>query len=273
MNTMAYDPVLLTIIIFLLCIFTSPIQSAQSRTINVWPKPTTFTWPQPTAHLLSSNFTITSPTHLYLSPAVDRYLHLIISEHYRPLVAPSSVHLDTSAPPLHTLSITISDLTAQLHHGVDETYSLTVPSNGGSANITAKTVWGAMRGLETFSQLVWGNPSTVAVGLYVWDSPLFAHRGLMLDTSRNYYGVEDILRTIKAMSENKMNVFHWHITDSHSFPLVVPLEPQLAAKGSYGSDMQYSPAEVARIVEFGFEHGVRVLPEIDSPGLISPPCK
>lgn len=88
----------------------------------------------------------------------------------------------------------------------------------------------------------------------------------MLDTSRNYYGVEHILRTIEAMSMNKLNVFHWHITDSHSFPLVVPSEPELAAKGAYGDDMQYSPEDVRRIVEFGMEHGVRVLPEIDSPG-------
>ncbi|OMO57999.1 hypothetical protein CCACVL1_25624 [Corchorus capsularis] len=123
-----------------------------------------------------------------------------------------------------------------------------------------------MRGLETFSQLVWGNPTAVPVGVYVWDSPLFAYRGLMLDTSRNYYEVEDILRTIEAMSANKLNVFHWHVTDSHSFPLMVPSEPELAAKGSYGPDMIYSPADVAKIVQFGLEHGVRILPEIDSPG-------
>lgn len=106
----------------------------------------------------------------------------------------------------------------------------------------------------------------VAVGVYVWDAPLFGHRGVMLDTSRNYYPVKDILRTIGAMSANKLNVFHWHITDSHSFPLVLPSEPDLAAKGSYGPDMQYSPNDIKTIVQFGLEHGVRVLPEIDSPG-------
>jgi hexosaminidase len=70
------------------------------------------------------------------------------------------------------------------------------------------------------------------------------------------------------MSANKLNVFHWHITDSHSFPLVLPSEPALADKGSYGNDMLYSPADVATIVRFGLEHGVRVLPEIDSPGIL-----
>lgn len=106
----------------------------------------------------------------------------------------------------------------------------------------------------------------MAVGLYVSDAPIFGHRGVLLDTSRNYYEVDDILRTIGAMSANKLNVFHWHVTDSHSFPLVLPTEPNLAGKGSYGPEMQYTPADVSKIVQFGLEHGVRVVPEIDSPG-------
>ncbi|KAI8026012.1 Beta-hexosaminidase 2 [Camellia lanceoleosa] len=56
--------------------------------------------------------------------------------------------------------------------------------------------------------------------------------------------------------------FHWHITNLQSFPLVLPSEPDLAEKGSYGAEIQYSPKDVKRIVEFGLEHGVRVLPEI-----------
>lgn len=91
----------------------------------------------------------------------------------------------------------------------------------------------------------------------------------MLDTSRNYYGVDDILRTISAMSQNKMNVFHWHVTDSQSFPLVLPSQPELAGKGSYGDDMQYSVDDVKKIVEFGLDYGVRVIPEIDTPGTLT----
>lgn len=123
-----------------------------------------------------------------------------------------------------------------------------------------------MRGLETFSQLVYGDPTRVAAGLFISDAPLFPHRGVVLDTSRNFYAVEDLLRLIKAISMNKMNVFHWHITDSHSFPLVVQSEPELAGRGAYGEEMKYSPEDVGKLVEFGLQHGVRVLPEIDMPG-------
>ncbi|KAM7269620.1 hypothetical protein ACFE04_025117 [Oxalis oulophora] len=245
-----------------------PLLTSATTSINVWPKPTTFTWPQPQqATHLSPTFTITAPTtNPYLSAAVTRYLRQILSEHHRPLVPPS-VNLSTSTP-LRTLTITVINLSTPLHHGVNESYTLIIPSTGVSATLIAETPWGAMRGLETFSQLVWWEAHSlrVAAGLYVVDAPLFEHRGVLLDTSRNFYGVEDILRTIKAMSANKLNVFHWHITDSHSFPLVLPSEPELAAKGSYGSDMQYSAADVANIVRFGLEHGVRVMPEIDTPG-------
>ncbi|KAG0481660.1 hypothetical protein HPP92_012518 [Vanilla planifolia] len=36
--------------------------------------------------------------------------------------------------------------------------------------------------------------------------------------------------------------------------------------GSYGSNMLYSPKDVRDLVDFGLSHGVRIVPEIDSPG-------
>ncbi|XP_042479799.1 beta-hexosaminidase 2-like [Macadamia integrifolia] len=250
-----------------LCV-TTEISTVEAQ-INVWPKPRNISWPHPQATILSPTFTIFLPPplniHPYLSPAAARYHSLILSEHYNPIVTPS-INLTTTNLPLQILTLSVTDPSAPLYHGVDESYTLTIPTIGSSANLTAITVWGAMRGLETFSQLVWGNPPRVATGLDIWDAPLFGHRGVLLDTARNYYGVGDIMRTIQAMSYNKLNVFHWHITDSQSFPLVLPLEPELAGKGSYGPGMQYSPEYVKMIVEFGLQNGVRVMPEIDAPG-------
>ncbi|XP_074264530.1 beta-hexosaminidase 2-like [Silene latifolia] len=257
----------------LLTLFFSYFIQAQSSSssllshVNVWPKPRKFVWSPPNSAVLSREFTINSNNHRHLAAAVARYQHQIRTDRHVPLLNPP----ETSFPPstlLSELKVRVADLTAALQHGVDESYNLTVPT-AGPAILEARTPWGAMRGLETFSQLVWCEslhaPCRVAVGVEIWDEPLFGHRGLLLDTSRNYYGVEDILRTIKAMSANKLNVFHWHITDSHSFPLLLPSDPELAIRGSYGPFMQYTPADVARIVEFGFDHGVRVVPEIDAP--------
>ncbi|KAJ4723761.1 Beta-hexosaminidase [Melia azedarach] len=272
MSTFFSNNLMLPLLIFFLITSFSPphlLPSVQSAAVNVWPKPCQFSWPKPHhATLLSPTFKITSPPHPHLSSAVRRYHHLIITEHHRPLISPSVNFTPSSHPPLRSLHITVHDLLAPLHHGVNESYTLSIARENflTTAKLTAQTAWGAMRGLETFSQMVWGRPSRVAVGIYIWDDPIFPHRGLLLDTSRNYYGVGDIMRTISAMSANKMNVFHWHITDSQSFPLVLPSEPELAAKGSYGPEMQYSPEDVKKIVEFGLDHGVRVIPEIDAPG-------
>ncbi|XP_076935454.1 beta-hexosaminidase 2-like [Bidens hawaiensis] len=230
--------------------------------MNIWPTPRSLTWTSPHAILLSTSFTINSPSHRYLTPAVNRYLRQILTTHYTPLLPPT-LNL-TVTPPLQTLTISVDDVTAPLSPSVNESYTLTVTSH--SATMTSATVWGAMRGLETFSQLIWGDPTRIASGLVVTDWPVFEHRGVMLDTGRNYYPVEDLIRLIGSMSANKLNVFHWHLTDSQSFPLVLESEPGLAGNGSYGSGMEYSREDVERVVEFGLEHGVRIVPEIDMPG-------
>lgn len=243
--------------------------SAVHSQIDVWPKPRNVSWPTPQSSLLSPSFRILSPRHPHLRHAVRRYLRLVLTERHRPL-RPPSANLTTRSPPLKTLTLTISDLSAPLQHGVDESYSLSIPSGGSAAYLRAETAWGAMRGLETVSQLVWwegGGRRRVARGVAVWDAPLMRHRGLLVDTARSFYGVRDLERAIEAMAMNKMNVFHWHLTDSQAFPVVVESEPELARKGAYGAEMVYTAEDVRRVVEAGLRNGVRVVPEIDTPGM------
>lgn len=242
--------------------------------IHVWPKPVHVSWPvpappRPAAAFLSPSFRILppSPRHRHLHRAAARYARLVLTERHRPLV-PRSPGPSPSHPLLRALAVSVADLSAPLHHGVDESYTLSIPPPGAGtvASLAAQTPWGAMRGLETFSQMVWGDHPAVPVGINISDSPLFPHRGLLLDTSRNFYPVPDILRTLGAMAANKLNVFHWHITDSHSFPILLPSEPELARKGSYGRDMIYSPADVRWVVDYAMSRGIRVIPEFDAPG-------
>jgi hexosaminidase len=65
----------------------------------------------------------------------------------------------------------------------------------GTAAIEAETVWGALRGVETFSQLIWNNDNyeidSGPLHFYINattinDYPRFSHRGLMIDTGNKY---------------------------------------------------------------------------------------
>lgn len=155
--------------------------------------------------------------------------------------------------------------------GYDESYSLNVSPDGGDvkAFIKSKTFYGARNALETLSQLIAydniRNEFLVVGSLSITDAPKYTHRGLTLDTSRNFFSVESIKRTIEGMAMVKLNTFHWHMTDSHSFPLVLKSHPEFSRLGAYSPSKVYSPEDITDIVRFARARGVRVLPEFDAP--------
>lgn len=88
----------------------------------------------------------------------------------------------------------------------------------------------------------------------------------MVDTSRHYYPVDFILHTIDALAYNKMNVFHWHVLDADSFPIVSLVYPELSLKGAYSQNAIYTPNDVNLIIKYAGQRGVRVVIEFDIPG-------
>lgn len=129
--------------------------------------------------------------------------------------------------------------------------------------------FGARNALETLSQLIvfdnlYGDLK-IAYDVYINDEPAFKHRGILLDTSRNYMDKKSILKTIEAMAMSKLNTFHWHITDSQSFPYVSRTWPKFSKYGSYAPDKIYTEEDIKEIVKYGLVRGVRVLPEFDAP--------
>lgn len=92
-----------------------------------------------------------------------------------------------------------------------------------------------------------------------------SYRGLMLDTSRHFFSVDAIKRTLVGMSHSKLNRFHWHLTDSQSFPFVSKYYPELAKYGAYSSSEIYTHDDVRDIVNFAQVRGIQIIPEIDAP--------
>lgn len=76
---------------------------------------------------------------------------------------------------------------------------------------------------------------------------------------------DSILRTITGMGMSKLNTLHWHITDSHSFPIVSKTWPKMSQYGAYSREKTYTENDVQEIINFGLLNGVRILPEFDAP--------
>ncbi|ORX45846.1 hypothetical protein DM01DRAFT_300867 [Hesseltinella vesiculosa] len=217
---------------------------------------------------LASNFKITGASNANVQDAANRYLRLIHKEQWSP-VSPVAKKVNiTTTQALTGLSLNVKDNAATLDAGVDESYALNVPSNGGQASLAAATWVGALRGLETFSQLVTSTGKKGGLVVHtanITDAPTYEHRGVMLDTSRNWFPVQDIYRTLDAMSYNKMNVFHWHATDSQSWPLYYKSHPELSQNGAYTPAEVYHPQDVQNIIRYAHSRGIRVILEIDNP--------
>ncbi|HJQ31304.1 MAG TPA: family 20 glycosylhydrolase [Pyrinomonadaceae bacterium] len=147
--------------------------------------------------------------------------------------------------------------------GQDESYVLEVSER--QAFVNSATVVGALRGMETFLQLL----SADAGGYYVpeariSDAPRFPWRGLLIDAGRHFEPVEVIKRNLDGMAAVKLNVLHWHLTDDQGFRVESKVFPELHQSGSDGDF--YTQEEVREVVQYAAERGIRVLPEFDVPG-------
>ncbi|KAJ7505802.1 beta-hexosaminidase [Mycena galericulata] len=184
-----------------------------------------------------------------------------------------------AAPVLPSLTITLQKMVPLLSISEEsikdisnrsEGYTLSIPNNGKPAVLSANSTLGIYRGLTTFTQLWYDldgvTYTNVAPVSILKDAPAYPYRGFMLDTSRNFFPVSDIKRTLDAMSWVKINMFHWHIVDSQSFPLALPEFPELAQKGAYSASEIYSAADVQDIVSYAAARGIDVIMEIDTPG-------
>ncbi|XP_029430593.1 beta-hexosaminidase subunit alpha isoform X2 [Rhinatrema bivittatum] len=202
-----------------------------------------------------------------LDEAFGRYYRILFPVGERKPGARADVLYETA--PFSTLIISVATTGCDDFPQLDskENYKLSISDQ--RFLLTADAVWGALRGLETFSQLVWraADGRRFINKTEITDFPRFPHRGLLLDTSRHYLPIKTILQTLDGMAYTKFNVFHWHIVDDPSFPYQSVLFPQLSEKGAYHPETHvYTASDVKAVLEYARLRGIRVIPEFDTPG-------
>ncbi|HKQ51616.1 MAG TPA: family 20 glycosylhydrolase [Pyrinomonadaceae bacterium] len=145
----------------------------------------------------------------------------------------------------------------------DESYTLEVSDR--QAALKAPTVVGALRGLETFLQLLDSDRDGYFIpAVSIQDRPRFRWRGLLIDIARHFQPIEVLKRNLDAMAAVKLNVLHWHLTEDQGFRIESKKFPKLH---QLGSDGQFYTQEQAReVIEYARMRGIRVVPEFDMPG-------
>jgi hypothetical protein len=192
--------------------------------------------------------------------------------------------MDNELTTLQGIRIVIDNGTAVLEHGVDESYDIRIPyldDNHSWINLHAPTVYGILRGLETVKQLLQfaGNQppkdtATRAAAVFAIhdtplstrDAPAYPYRGFMIDTARHYLPIALIRHNLHVMAANKLNVLHWHLTDSQSWPYHSERFPELAAAAAYCPDCVYDQQDIQGVLREAALLGIRVIVELDLPG-------
>jgi hexosaminidase len=145
----------------------------------------------------------------------------------------------------------------------NESYRIDVTSR--QALLSAPTVVGAIRGLETVLQLVESDRRGYFLsGVKIQDAPRFPWRGLLIDVARHFEPVEVLKRNLDAMAAVKLNVFHWHLTEDQGFRVESKKYPKLHQLGSDGN--YYTQEQIKDVIAYARDRGIRVVPEFDIPG-------
>lgn len=233
-------------------------------------------WPHPTSKISLSNqrsyfdpsnvrFHIVAPDNIttqFISDVNRLFIRNIIKE------CQKTCFYTKGKEVLAKVSVKSSDI--KLDWSTDESYQLVITESDVAVfvDIKANTIFGARHSIETLSQLITANVESglaVVSGAQISDKPIFQHRGLLLDTARNYIPVRNIRTTLDGMATSKLNVFHWHATDTHSFPIEIPRVPQLQRLGAYSQNLVYSKNDILKIIKYAHLRGIRVLIELDAP--------
>ena len=166
-------------------------------------------------------------------------------------------HLKQNAGYLLKKGIASNDNTIRFHYDTKkirkaEGYRLYIKKK--QITIEARDKAGFFYAVVSLMQLmdpdIWGRPGS-SRGKKNWhipsctieDHPRYQWRGMMLDTSRNFFSTAYIKKFIDRMAQHKLNRFHWHLTDYESWRTKIkkyPLLTKIGARRGAGTKLPVS---------------------------------
>ncbi len=188
--------------------------------------------------------------------------------------------------------------------GGEESYRLSVGK--GRIVVEATEDAGAFYAVQTIRQLLpdliegqrtrtrgWTVPN-----VKIADEPQFGWRGLMMDESRHFFGVEYTKNLIDWLALHKLNSFHWHLVDDGGWRVEIDKYPKLTEIGAWREDTDgvwpggnwnfgnirmlvdekqgkryggfYTKDQIREIVQYSADRHITIVPEIEMPGHCMP---
>jgi hexosaminidase len=163
-------------------------------------------------------------------------------------------------------------------------YNLNVDKN--RIHITATEKTGIFYGIQSLLQLGYYNAEKQFAfhGVKISnDYPNMKWRGMHLDVSRHFFPKKFILKYIDLLAMNKMNVFHWHLTDDQGWRIEIKKYPKLTSVGGWRKGSMighyneqrydsiryggfYTQDDIREVVAYAEKRHVTIVPEIEMPG-------
>ncbi|MBQ6165974.1 MAG: family 20 glycosylhydrolase [Muribaculaceae bacterium] len=172
-----------------------------------------------------------------------------------------------------------------------EYYSLRV--HDGKITIHGVTQAALINGVKTLVAALDHSKGHRLQNCFVIDWPDFGYRGMMLDIARNnVINVANFKRTIDLLAYYKFNVIQFHFADDEGWRLEIPGFPELtqvaARRGATLDEKGYlaqvfdgngnpddltqcangylTRAEFIELLRYAWKQGIRIIPEIETPG-------
>lgn len=243
------------------------------------------------------HFFLTSSTRIHNQFDTDNHIAEWMAMHIKNDLA---LRVSVDSEPAATSGIIIKKISdpKRINHN-PEGYVLTISKK--NITIEASHSAGTYYAIQSLRQLWHDQKHSNKAKLdnqIIVDYPTYPYRGMLLDTARHFFTVDQIKSLIDLMGANKLNTLHIHFADDEGFRIALKAYPklnQISDSRGLGLNMgptmltqknlvksiqtkanipyadspyqgTYSATDIASIVSYANANQITVIPEIDLPG-------